>query len=62
MGKTRVPISNCGISFLARQILAIVGFQIEIKISFSLAGIFTNLKRCHLQSNNLDKIIFVSKN
>jgi DNA modification methylase len=27
-----------------------------------LVGIFTNLKRCHLQSNNLDKLIFVSKN
>jgi hypothetical protein len=27
-----------------------------------LAGIITNLRRCHLQSNNLDKILFVSKN
>jgi hypothetical protein len=27
-----------------------------------LVGIFTNLRRCHLQSNNLNKIIFVSKN
>jgi hypothetical protein len=27
-----------------------------------LVGIFTNFKRCHLLSNNLNKIIFVSKN
>ncbi len=27
-----------------------------------MAKILTNLKRCHLQSNNLDKIIFVNKN
>jgi hypothetical protein len=26
-----------------------------------LVGIFTNLRRCRLQSNILDKIIFVSK-
>jgi hypothetical protein len=25
-------------------------------------GIFTNLKRCHLQRENLEKMIFVSKN
>jgi hypothetical protein len=50
------------ITFLAHQILAIVGFQIEIERTFSLARIFTNLRRCHLQSNNLDNFIFVSKN
>ncbi len=27
-----------------------------------MAGISTNLRRYHLQSNNLDKIIFVTKN
>ncbi len=27
-----------------------------------MARIITNLKRCHLQSDNLHKIIFVSKN
>ncbi len=27
-----------------------------------MVGIFTNFKRCHLLSNNLNKIIFVSKN
>jgi len=27
-----------------------------------LLGIFTNLRKCHLLLDNLDKIIFVSKN
>ncbi len=49
-------------AYLARQILGIVGFQIKIEKKNSLVGIFTNLKGCHLQSNNLDKIYFVSKN
>jgi len=31
-------------------------------IFFSLKGILTNFRRCHLQSENLEKIIFVSKN
>jgi hypothetical protein len=50
------------IDFFARQILGIVGSQIETKMIFSLAGIFTNLKICCLQSKNLEKLIFVSKN
>ncbi len=51
------------ITFLAHHILlAIVGFQIEIEKIFSLAKIFTNLRKCCLQSNNLDNFIFVSKN
>jgi hypothetical protein len=50
------------VSFLVHHILGIVCSQIEIKKKISLAGIFTNLRRYHLQSNNLDKIIFVSKN
>ncbi len=37
------------ISFLARQILGIVGSQIEIERFFSLAGILTNLRKCRLQ-------------
>jgi len=39
-----------------------VGSQIAIEKIFYLVGMLTNLKRCHLQSNNLDKLIFVSKN
>jgi hypothetical protein len=34
--------------FLARHILRIVDSQIEIERIFSLAEIFTNLRRCHL--------------
>ncbi len=50
-------------AFLARQILGIVGSQIEIERIFSLVDIFTNLRRCHLhlQTNNLERPIFISK-
>jgi len=34
---------------VAQQILGVVGFQIETKWIFSLVGILTNFKRCHLQ-------------
>lgn len=50
------------IGFLACQILEIVGSQIMIKMIFSLTCIFTNLKRCRIQSCNLEIFIFVSKN
>jgi hypothetical protein len=50
------------VGFLACQILGIVGSQIETKRIFSLAGILTNLRRCHLQLENLENLIFVSKN
>jgi hypothetical protein len=46
--------------FCARQILEIVGSQIEIERIFSLVEILINLKRCHLQLENLNKLIFVS--
>jgi hypothetical protein len=49
------------IGFLARQTLGIVGFQIETERIFSLAGILTNLRRCRLQTKNLEKLIFVNK-
>jgi hypothetical protein len=43
--ETMFPI----VHFLAKHILGIVGtFQIETERIFSLAGIFTNLKKCHL--------------
>jgi hypothetical protein len=48
--------------FLAKQILRIVSSQIETKHIFSLAEIFMSLKRCWLQSKNLDKLFFVSQN
>jgi len=31
------------------------------QLFFSLVGIFTNLKRCCLQIDNLEKLIFVNK-
>jgi hypothetical protein len=49
------------VGFLAQQILGIVGSQIETKRIFSLVGILTNLRRCHLQLENYEKLIFVSK-
>jgi hypothetical protein len=42
--------------------LGIVGSQIEIEKIFSLAGILMNLRRCRLQIENLEKLIFVNKN
>jgi hypothetical protein len=42
--------------------LGVVGSQIEIKRIFSLARIFTNLRRCHLQIEILKKLIFINKN
>jgi hypothetical protein len=50
------------IGFCARQILTIVGFQIETKRIFSLVGILTSFRRCCLQLIFLDKLIFVNKN
>jgi hypothetical protein len=50
------------VGFFNHQILGIVGSQIEIEFFFSSTGIFTNLRRCHLQLENLEKITFVNKN
>jgi hypothetical protein len=50
------------IGFLASQILGIEGSQIEIERILFLAYIFTSPRRCHLQSNNLERLIFVNKN
>jgi len=44
--------------FVLQILLGIVGSQIKMKKIFFLAKIFINLKRYHLQSNNLDKLIF----
>jgi len=49
------------LDFLVGQVLEIVGSQIEIEILFFLVGILTNLKRCHLQSKTLERLIFVNK-
>jgi hypothetical protein len=50
------------IGFCAKQVLGIVGSQIETKKKNSLVGILISLKRCHLQSKILDKLTFVNKN
>jgi hypothetical protein len=42
--------------------LGVFGSQIEITRIFSLVGILTNLRKCHLQTENLEKLIFVNKN
>jgi hypothetical protein len=47
--------------FLACQISSIIGSQIETEIFFSLAGIFTSLKRCCLQSYNFKTLNFEQK-
>jgi hypothetical protein len=49
------------IGFLAQQILEIVGSQIETKRIFSLVGILVNLRKCHLQTNNLKKLVLLTK-
>jgi hypothetical protein len=44
------------------HILGIVRSQIEIKNIFSLVGILINLCQCKLQTDNLERLIFVNKN
>ncbi len=50
------------IGFLVHKISRIVGSKIEMEMIFSLARILTNLRRFHLQLDNLEKFIFVNKN
>jgi len=50
------------IEFTVIRFKWIVGSQIEIERFFSLTWILTNLKKCCLQSNNLDKLNFVHNN
>jgi hypothetical protein len=50
------------VGFCVGKIFGIIGSQIETKRIFSLARIFTSLRRCCLQSKKLDKLIFVNKN
>jgi hypothetical protein len=45
-----------------RQILGILASQIEIERIFSIARALTTFKRCQLQTDNMDKLIFVHKN
>jgi len=50
------------IGFLALQILSIVESHVETKRIVLLTRILINLRRCHLQIEILEKIIFVNKN
>jgi hypothetical protein len=53
---------NQWLVFLICQILGIVEYYIEIGIFFPLVEILTKyLRRCHLQSDSLEKLIFVNK-
>ncbi len=51
--KHETMLSTTG--FLIKQILGIIGSQIEMKNIFSLTKIFTNLNRCCLQLDKLEK-------
>ena len=50
------------VAFLARQVLGIVGSQIETERVFSIAGVLTALRRCRLGSKNLDQLVLLVKN
>jgi len=50
------------IFFVARQILGILGSQIETERIFSIAGLLTNLQCYMLGVNNLKKLVMVLKN
>ncbi len=50
------------VGFFACQILGIVRSQIRTKIILLLIRIFMNLKKCHLQLNNLNKLNFMNTN
>jgi hypothetical protein len=45
--------------FFSKQVLGIIGSQIEIERIFYLTHILANLKKCHLQLENLENLIFV---
>ncbi len=50
------------IGFLTWHTLGVVEFQIETKIYLLLVGIFTNLRKHLLQTENLEMLIFINKN
>jgi len=48
--------------FFIWQILKIIGLQIEIEKIFSPISIQINLRKCWLQANNFQKLVFVNGN
>jgi hypothetical protein len=50
------------LTYLAQQVMGIVGSQIETKRIFNMVGVITSLKRCQLGIENLDKLVTIMKN
>lgn len=50
------------VPFLARQILAIPGSQIEIVRTFSVARLLCALRHCRLGHQNVDALVMIFKN
>jgi hypothetical protein len=50
------------VGFLARQILGILGSQIETKCIFSIVGVLPNLRCYRLGFDNLDALVMICKN
>lgn len=50
------------VAFLARQILGIVGSQVEIERIFSITGVILSQQRRRLGMEHLEKLVFISKN
>ena len=50
------------VAFLARQILGIVGSQVEIERIFSITGVILSQQRRRLGMEHLEKVVFISKN
>jgi uncharacterized membrane protein len=50
------------IAILVQHIIGILASQIKIECILFIVGILIALHRCHVQTNNMDKLIFVNKN
>jgi intracellular sulfur oxidation DsrE/DsrF family protein len=48
--------------FFSKQILGLIGSQIDIERIFSIIHILTNLEKYHLQLENLENLISMTKN
>lgn len=55
-----VQFPNVG--FLARQILGIVGTQVETERIFSVVGLITDARRRHIGPENLNKLVLIREN
>lgn len=55
-----VQFPNVG--FLARQILGIVGTQVETERIFSVVGLITAARRRHIGPDNLNKLVLIREN